>query len=195
MDLKTRAINMCTKPAAEWQVVATEPQTVESLIKGYAAPLSAIGAVAGLLASMVFRTLFGGGISGLIFAICAALVGWIFSLIGCYIGALVIEKLAPNFQSSGNTVQALKMIVFASTPMWLAGVFNIIPLLSLPLILLAALYSVYVFYLGLPPVMKTPSTQVIPYMAVSAVVMIVISFVFGIITAMMFGASMLAGLR
>jgi len=52
-----------------------------------------------------------------------------------------------------------------------------------------------VFYLGLPPVMKTPSTQVIPYMAVSAVVMIVISFVFGIITAMMFGASMLAGLR
>jgi hypothetical protein len=188
MDLKTRAINMCTKPAAEWQVVASEPHTVEGLIRSYAAPLAAIGPIASFLGTLIFLSFFGAGI---FMALCGAIVSWIFGLIGCYIAAVVIEKLAPTFQSSGNTVQALKMVVFASTPMWLAGVFQIIPLLSLPLMLIAGLYSIYVFYLGLTPVMKTPGSQVIPYMAVSAVIMIVISIVFGMITAALFGGAAL----
>jgi hypothetical protein len=190
MDLKTRAINMCTKPAAEWQVVAGEPHTVGGLIQGYAAPLSAIGAIAGLIGTMFLGTVLGGGVGGLFISICIAGFTWILALVGCYISAVIIEKLAPNFQSSGNTVQALKMVVFASTPVWLAGVFQIIPFLGSLVVLVAALYSIYVFYLGLTPVMKTPSSQVVPYMAVSAVVMIVIYFVFAMITGMLFGASM-----
>lgn len=192
MDLKTRAINMCTKPAAEWQVVASEPQTVQGLLQGYAAPLAAIGPVCSLLGSLVFLRFLGAGI---VTAFIGAVVALILALVSCYIGAVVIEKLAPNFQSSGDTVQALKLVVFASTPMWLAGVFNLIPLLGLPLILIGVLYTIYVFYLGFTPVMKTPSAQVVPYMAVSIVVMIVISFAFSLLTAMLFGASMLAGLR
>lgn len=191
MDLKTRAINMCTKPAAEWQVVAAESQTVAGLIQGYAAPLSAIGVIASFLALSVFSSLIGGSIVMLFMRL---VVGWLLGLVGLYLCAIVVEKLAPSFQSSGDIVQALKMVVFASTPMWLAGVFNIVPLLSIPIILIAALYSIYVFYLGLTPVMKTPTAQVVPYMAVSAIVMIVISVVFGMVSAALFGGAALMGL-
>ena len=86
--------------------------------------------------------------------------------------------------------QALKMVAFASTPSWIAGVLQLGPLLG-ALALLAALYGVYLFYLGLPYVMKTPPDKVIPYMVVSAIVIIVISVVTASISGVFVGGSRL----
>ena len=186
MDLKTRAINMITKPAAEWRVVASERQTVESLIKGYAAPLSAIPIVCSFIGVTLLVSVlpFMGGYSrGVVSGVIGGVVQWILGLVGIVVCAIVIEMLAPKFNSTPNRVQALKMVVFASTPLWLAGVFNLIPVLSL-LILIALAYSIYVFYLGLPPVMNTPQQQVVPYMAISVLVMFFIAMVLGMISGM-----------
>ena len=49
MDLKTRATNILTAPAAEWRVIAAESTTPMDLITSYAAPLSAIAAVCGFI--------------------------------------------------------------------------------------------------------------------------------------------------
>ena len=100
----------------------------------------------------------------------------------------MIEKLAPTFQSKGSTAQALKLVVYSMTPVWLAGVLYLVPPLAV-LAIIAALYAVYLFYLGLTPVMGTPSAQVIPYMLVSALVIIVVSFILGTVTAAMSGIS------
>ena len=192
MDLMTRAINMITKPAAEWRVIAGESQTVESLIKGYAAPLSAIPIVCSFIGVTLLAVLpFMGGLHvSLIGGIVGAAVQWVLGIVGIFVCALVVEALAPKFGSTPNRIQALKMVVFASTPMWVAGVLNLIPLLSL-LILLAAIYSAYVFYLGLPPVMNTPPSQVVPYMAVAVLMMFVILLIIGMIGGMI--ALVLAG--
>jgi len=99
-----------------------------------------------------------------------------------------VDKLAPSFQSSGGIVQALKMVAFASTPSWVAGVLQLVPLLG-ALALLAALYGVYLFYLGLPSVMKTPPDKVIPYTVASVVVIIVIFVVTASISSIFMGAS------
>ena len=45
MSLQTRVVAILTKPADEWRTIAAEPATVESLMRGYAAPLAAIPAV------------------------------------------------------------------------------------------------------------------------------------------------------
>lgn len=189
MDLKTRATNMITKPAAEWPVVAAESHTVNDLMTGYAAPLAAIPAICGFIGQTMVGVpvpLMGTIRVGIVRGLTGAIVSWVMGLVAIYICAIIIEKLAPKFQSSGDTVQALKMVVFASTPVWIAGVLQIFPPLAL-LSILAGLYAVYVFYLGLPPVMHTPSSQVIPYMAVAAIVMIVLSVVLGMITAAVVG--------
>ena len=55
------------------------------------------------------------------------------------------------------------------------------------LTILAALYAIYLFYLGLPPLMNTPHEQVIPYMLVSALLVIVVSFVLGLVAATLVG--------
>jgi len=103
-------------------------------------------------------------------------VGYILALLATYLAALVVNKLAPTFQSGGGIVPALKMVAFSSTAVWVTGIVRVVPALG-ALVLLAALYGIYLFYLGLPSVMKTPADKVIPYMIVSAVVIVVISVV------------------
>jgi hypothetical protein len=65
-------------------------------------------------------------------------------------------------------------------------VLDLVPALS-PLIVVAALYAVYLFYLGLPSLMRTPSDQVIPYMIVSALVVIVVTVCLAVVTGVIAG--------
>ena len=185
MDLKTRAINMITKPADEWPVVAAESQTIESLIKNYAAPLAAIPAIAGFIGRALLSAVlpsFGFLAIGIVGGVVAALLQWVLALVGVFVCTLVVEFLAPNFNSTKSRVQAMKLVVFAMTPAWVGGVFQVLPLLGSLLALVAGLYAIYVFYLGFPPVLNTPPSQVIPYMAICVLVMIVIFVMLAMIT-------------
>ena len=179
MSLQTRAVAILTKPADEWRTIAAEPATVEGLMRDYAAPLAAVPAIAQFIGFIRFSI-----VTGFVYAV----VSWVFALAGAWIAAVVIEKLAPTFQSKGNTAQALKLVVYSMTPVWIAGVLNLVPALVV-LIIIAALYAVYLFYLGLPPVMSTPPDKTIPYMVVSAVVIIVVSIVLSAIATAIFGMS------
>ena len=187
--LVPRATNILKQPAAEWTVIAAEPTDAATLIQGYAAPLAAIPAICRWIGYSVIGLgvpYFGTYRIGFVRGFANAVVSWVLTLVGAYIAALVIEKLAPTFKSSGGTIQALKLVVYASTPVWIAGALNLVPALS-PLIIIAALYAVYVFYLGLPPVMHTPADQVIPYMIVSALIVIVVTMCLAVVTGVIAG--------
>jgi hypothetical protein len=190
MSLQTRVVAILTKPADEWRTIAAEPATVEGLMRDYAAPLAAIPAVAQFIGFSLIGMpvpVAGGAIRvGFVRSFAGAVVAWVFALVGAWIAAVVVEKLAPTFQSKGNTAQALKLVVYSMTPVWVAGVLNLVPALAV-LIVIAVLYTVYLFYLGLPPVMSAPPDKVIPYMVVSAVVIIVVSIIFGAIAQAIFG--------
>lgn len=193
MNLQTRVINILSKPKQEWPVIASESTDVAALYKEYIMPLAAIPAICGFLGMTMIgvtiplvgqiRTPMVSGLAGLV-------VGYVLSLLGVFLAAFIVDKLAPSFQSSGGLVQALKMVAYPSTASWVAGVLQLVPVLG-ALALLAALYGIYLFYLGLPLVMKTPRDKVIPYMVVSAIVIIVISFVTASISGVFMGVSRL----
>lgn len=190
MDLKTRATNILTKPAQEWPVIATETTAPTDLITSYAVPLSAIPAICGFIGLSIVGVsipLMGTIRTPILSGLASAVVRFVLGIVGIYVSAIIIEKLAPTFQSKGDTTQAMKLVVFASTPIWIAGVLQIIPALGL-LVILAALYAIYLFYLGLPPVMHTPADKVIPYMVVAAIVIFAINLCFGFIAAAVSGA-------
>jgi hypothetical protein len=190
MSLQTRVTAILTKPADEWRTIAAEPATVEGLMRDYAAPLAAIPAVAQFIGFSLIGMpvpVSGGAVPiGIVRSFANAVVAWVFALVGTWIAAVVIEKLAPTFQSKGNTAQALKLVVYSTTPVWVAGVLYLVPPLAV-LVVVAMLYAIYLFYLGLAPVMSTPSDKVIPYMIVSALTIVVVSFVLGAIMTTIFG--------
>src|SRR6476659_3944472 len=130
MDLTTRATNILTKPAAEWPVIASESAAPMELITSYAAPLSAIPVICGFIGLSIvgISVPFGGTVrTGIASGLVGAVVGFILGIVGIYVSAIIIEKLAPTFNSKGDTTQALKLVVFASTPVWIAGILRIIP--------------------------------------------------------------------
>jgi hypothetical protein len=189
MDLQTRVINILTRPQTEWTVIASESTDVATLYKSYIMILAAIPPVATYIGMTVF------GISlplmdryrvGAVQGFTSAVVQYVLSLVGVYVASIVIDKLAPTFKSQSNAMQALKLVAYASTASWLAGALSIIPALS-PLAIVGGLYGIYLFYLGVAPLMKTPSDKIIPYMVVSAVVVIVVMFVTGVVATAMTG--------
>jgi Yip1-like protein len=183
--MQTRVINMLTKPLDEWRVIAVERASVEGLLRNYAAPLAAIGPICQLLRESLV------GIAGfrppIVRGVTTAVVVWLVALAGAVVAALVIEKLAPTFRSSGTLTQALKMVVYAYTPIWVAGVLYLVPGLGAVVAIVASLYAIYLFYLGLPPVLATPSDRVVPYMVVAAIVIILVNFILASIVGVFAG--------
>jgi hypothetical protein len=192
-SLQTRVMNMLKSPATEWPAVAAESTDAGRLYREYIIPLSAIPVIATFIgysiigASMPFLGFYR---RPMVAGVSLMVVSYVMGLISTYVCALVIEWLAPKFRSSGSRLDALKLVAYASTPIWIAGVLNVLPALAM-LGLLAGLYAIYVFYLGLPIMMKTPADQVIVYMIVSALVIIVVNIVMmSIATALTVGSAL-----
>ncbi|MBV9287506.1 MAG: hypothetical protein JO288_06740 [Hyphomicrobiales bacterium] len=74
----------------------------------------------------------------------------------------------------------MKLAVYSMTPAWLAGVFALVPGLGF-LRGLGLLYAVYLFWLGLPILMKPPVDRTGPYALAAIVCAIVLWAVVGAI--------------
>jgi Yip1 domain len=192
LNLQSRIFNILTKPKEEWPAIANESTDVVTLYKEYVAPLSAIPALSGFLGMTMIGVTVPFTVGNIRTPISSAftelVVGYILALLATYLAALVVNKLAPTFQSAGGIVPALKMVAFSSTAVWVTGIVRVVPALG-ALVLLAALYGIYLFYLGLPSVMKTPADNVIPYTIVCAVVIVVISVVLASVAGVFTGVA------
>jgi hypothetical protein len=189
-NLIARVQNILMRPKAEWDVIDTEPATVQGLFTGYAAILAAIPAVAGLIGRLAFPVcIFGVCVrSNPIYAVAGALVSYVVSLAGVYLIGLIIDALAPSFDGQKNQVQAMKVAVYSFTASWLAGIFAIFP----PIAILAVVgfYSFYLLYLGLPKLMKSPPNKALGYTIVSILLGIVVFLVAGAVSGMVAGIGM-----
>jgi hypothetical protein len=193
--LVARVKGILLSPAVEWEKVEREPASIGGLFAGYVCILAAIPAVAGLIGGQ----LFGVGVPGLSFkpgigaAITLAVVGYVGSLIMTGVLGLVIDALAPSFGAEKNRVQAFKVAAYSGTAGWVAGVFQVIPMLGI-LALLGGLYGCYLLYLGLPRVMKAPADKAPGYAIVTIIVAIVVSIVIGVVTTAIGGLAGLSGI-
>jgi hypothetical protein len=189
MNLQERVKRILVEPKTEWPAIEAEQTNIADLYKGYIAPLGAIGPVCALIGmSLIGMSMpFAGRVRwGIGFGIRAALFQYIGVLVGTFITAVVFSELAPTFGSRKDRVQALKLVAYSSTAMWLAGVLNLIPFLAI-LGIVAVLYSLYTLYLGLPVMMKTPPDKVIPYLAVGIIAAIVVNWILFLILGAMTG--------
>jgi hypothetical protein len=181
MTLVERVQGIIMKPKDTWPVLAAESQTVGSLYVGYIAPLAAIGPIASLIGTSLLFT----GILHLswTFGIVNAVVSYVVALIAVFVTALIAEVLAPSFGGTKDRMQALKLIAYAQTPAWIAGILLIFTPLGI-IVLLAALYGLYVLYLGVSPVMNVPADKAAGYTIVLVIVSIVIYICIAVIVGL-----------
>ncbi|MFZ2055164.1 MAG: Yip1 family protein [Candidatus Aminicenantales bacterium] len=183
MNLIARTQGILLKPKDEWAKIKDEPTTVQQLFTQYAVILAAIPAVAQFLGTALFLgfRIPGGGGTWITRAFLYAVFSYIMSLVVVYALGFIINALAPNFSSAQDLPRAMKLAVYSMTPVWIAGIFNLIPALW-GLGLLGSLYGLYIMYLGFStPLMGTPKEKVTGYFVVSVVVVIVLMVIVGLI--------------
>jgi len=156
MNLIERVKNILISPDAEWQVIAGEPGDVTTLFTRYVAILAAIPALAGFVGGSIIGMTVSVGtfrvpiLAGLINMV----LGYVFSFVIVYAVALIVDVLAPSFRAERNFSAALKLTVYSFTPVWLAGIFILIP--GLRFLSILGLYGLYLLWTGLTPLMKAP---------------------------------------
>ena len=206
MSIVDRAKNIILKPAEEWNVIADEPATVNSLFTGYAMILAAIPLVAAVLFTGALGVTaaglggMGGGMMTMGFSAVAtmAIVGYVLSLVTLYVMSIIVNAVSPSFNGKSDMVQSTKLMTYASTPTWAAGLVSWIPILGGLISLAAIAYVVYLIYLGLQPVLGVPKEKVAGFTVVIVLIYIVLSLVVsgiivGLLFSTFFGAGMMGG--
>ena len=177
MNIIDRAKGMILAPAAEWQAVERESTTPQQVLTGYVVPLAAAGA----LIVMIVSALAG---LRLITAGFIAISTFLSAIAGCIAGAFIADGFATTFGGRSDRTQAFRLMGYAFTAVLVA---NLIPIPYLGAILrfAAAIYSIYVLYLGIPVLMKAPADKAVPYTLVLIVVLLIVTWIVSMILGMM----------
>src|SRR5579859_1449442 len=178
-----RIKNILITPNNEWPVIEREPTTIAQLYKGYILPLAAFAALMTFIGISIIGVSFGFGtirvplVSGLV----SAVIRFVAYLVGVYLYGLIIDFLAPTFAGQRDRRQAVKTAAYTFTPAALGSIFVLLPGLGMLLRLLVALYAIYLLYLGLPVMMRSPKEKAVGYTAAAIVCAILASVVLWIV--------------
>ena len=183
--LLQRVLDILMRPRDTWLQIDAEDGNPARIYLGYLVFLAAIPAVAGFIG----YSLIGVGAFGIsvrvpvVQGLVSMVVGYVLSLAMVYVLALIANMLAPRFQAQQDMGSAFKLVAYASTAGMLGGVFSILPSLAM-LGLLAALYSVYLLYSGIPVLMMAPQEKAVGYTAALVVCGILAGIVVGLATSL-----------
>lgn len=176
---------MVLQPKVEWSVIEPEHISTQTLYTGYIIPLAAIGPIATLIGMSIIGIeipSIGTVQIPLPTLLPQIVVGYGLGLAAVYVLALIIDALAPTFGGKSDRMQALKVAAYGATASWVGGVFHLVPTLEI-MGLLAGCYTLYLFYLGLPVLMKVPPERSLGYGMTVMVAAVVLAAVVGILSA------------
>ncbi|MGO4871995.1 MAG: Yip1 family protein [Roseiarcus sp.] len=182
MDIVERVKGILLSPKTEWQVIAPEPGDPAYLFTNYVAILAAIPAVCGFIGMSIVGVgmpMIGTYRVGIVGGLVSAIVQYVLAFVMVYVVALITDALAPTFGAQKDQSAALKLAVYSMTPAWLVGVFSLVP--GLRILGILGLYSLYLFWLGVPAMMKAPADKSVPYTAAVVVCAIVIAVVISVV--------------
>ena len=163
MDIVARAKGLITRPREEWMAIAGEPSDTASLFTGYVMPVSAIPAVAGFIGAALFARMFAAVLPGFSLGglLVQSAVSYVLGLAVVWVFGKIVQALAPRFGGTGEEVPAMKLAAYSPTAAWLAGVFALVPPLSI--LVLLGFYSLYILYKGVPVVTRVPEDRALVF--------------------------------
>ena len=130
MKAAWRAKAMLLDPAAEWPAIERESGDPAYLLSRYVAVLALVPAVCGFIGASVIGVVVPG--TGLVRAslfdgFFGAIFGYAMAVAIVLVLALIIDLLAPLFGGRKEFDSAFKLAVYSYTPVWLAGIFLLLP--------------------------------------------------------------------
>lgn len=192
MNLIERVKNMIVSPKTEWTAVEGESDTLSGVITKYVIPLAAVGAICTFIGYAFIGIDYGFfRMRGMEWGIKMAVISLVSSIVGVIITAFVVDALAPSFGSEKNINKSAQLVAYGFTPAFVGALLTIFPAIAM-IGSLFGLYGIYLMYLGLGPLKKTPEDKKVIYLVITIVVLIVVYMVIGLILGSVLGTRITA---
>jgi hypothetical protein len=185
--LLRRAFRLLVYPAREWAAIAADRESWIAVALRYVLPLAAVPAVAWMAGRALFPTDLVTWESALpahaptaiaragAVAFCGSIL-WVTVLSGAFCA------LAPMFGARRDWAQSWKVAAYGTTPVWLAGVLLVKPVL-VGLLLVAMLHCSYLYYAGLQVVAGVKQSAAAEYVGIVLFAALVASTLLGAVLA------------
>jgi len=160
MNPARRAKAMMLDPLAEWARVERETGDPAFVLSRYVAVLALIPAVFGFIGTSLIGVIVPGAgavRTALFDGLFGAIFGYVMACATVLVLGLIVDLAAPLFGGRRDFDSAFKLAVYSFTPVWLAGVFLVLP--GLRFLMLSGFYGAYVLWLGLPRLIKVPEQK------------------------------------
>jgi len=181
MDIISRVKNILITPKSEWQTIEAENTPHGKVLTSYVVPLALIPAIAAFIGyGLIGVSVLGHHFGSISLGIRYAIMYYIMMLGGTYLTAYIINALAESFGATKNFDKAYSLVAYAYTPALIGGIFYILPIISW-IGSVISLYSLYLLYIGLQPMMKQPAEKTVTYFIISLLVMFVVYVVLSIL--------------
>ena len=163
--MNVRAFRFMTFPAAEWDAVKAERLSAAQVLCTHLVPWSLVPAVAWGLGAFFFNASVSGQIA------LAARLGigtFVLCLVSIGICALAFGLVMPMYGSARDWRLAVSLAAYASTPVLMAGILLILPVL-IGMEIIAVLHGLYLAYIGAQRLLGVPPSDAAEFLAAAGV--------------------------
>lgn len=168
------------KPKEAWVDIKNESITTKDLILSYMLPLVLIPTIASFIGYGFIGTRGFFGTNAISWGLNQAIIAFVGAFITVFISAWCIHKLASSFDTQVSLDKTIGLVIYSYTPIWLAGVFYLVPALSI-FGLVAAIYSLYILYTGFGIITHVSEAKKTNYFIISLIVIIGVSLILSLI--------------
>jgi len=172
-------------PKECWNTIANENESQTSILTHTVIPVIAVGAICTIVGLQVFGVSMGElgtWRPPLVSFTLSTIVMSVFQLLFLYIGAFLVQKLAPLFQGQASPSQAFSLVAHATLPGLFASVLTIYPPLGRFGIVLG-IVSLYALYQGTSKMTTIAENKRFAYTAAFIASMILVSLVMGALSS------------
>jgi hypothetical protein len=179
---------MLFDPAAAWVEIERESGDPAFVLSQYVAWLALVPALSGFIgASLIGQVTPGAGVAraSIFNGLFGAIFGYVMTCACVLVLGLVIDLLTPLFGGRRDFDQAFKLSVYSFTPVWLVGIFLLLP--GLRFLTLTGFYGAYILWLGLPRLMKPQPRRTLDFTALIVVVAFALVYITAAAQRLVFG--------
>lgn len=171
MALINRVKGILLTPKEEWIAIGQEEKSIPSIILQYLLPLALIQ----VLSIFIGLSFFSGSL-GISYGLYYAIIIFVQLVATICLNALIADALAPTFKSEKNFSRSIRLMIYAGTPVYVGSLLSIIPIIGWLGALAGGIYSIYLLFVGLPILKKTPRDMTAGYLVILIISLLVLYF-------------------
>jgi hypothetical protein len=181
-DIFNRVKNLTINPIHEWEIIEAEDKDKNQLVKEYAFPFMVLIAVCSFIGASIFTL----QLHSFSYIILKTILSAILVIGGVYLSSIIINELTVSFGTEKNLNGTFKLVIYSFTSYFLAScLVGLLP--DFPILGIFGLHSIYLFWLGTTPILKTPDVNKAGFVIVSLLIIIgiyaILSLIIGSIMA------------